>query len=469
MTITVYDYLIIGSGAGAGPLAHYLTQAGKSVLMLEAGKAWAPSDYPDNELHGNSELAWNGGMDPTADAATIMIRGKVLGGGTVLNQALLDRFDDEAFASWAALSGVSTFTSAHMARHYDAIEKQLALHTILPAERNRNADIYVDGFEQLGYGWAPLRRGQAHCNVLEGNDCITCLAGCRRESKQSTANTFLPQAQQQGLELVTECHVQGLVHGVHHVTVHAIHKGERRMFYGRQCVLAAGAIGSTEILLKSGYRHQLPALGQGFYCHPQFMTFGLYKERVDAHKGSFQGVKSAEERFRQQGFKLENVFAGPVGVGFLLPQIGLEHQELMAQYRHLACIEVAVRDVTPGTIKLNRRRQVVIDKKMGKPERERAAAGLSVIKEVYGVTGAQRVIESPIKISVHLMGGCAQGVDYRNSVVNPEFAVHGLPRLHVVDGSLFPNAPGINPSLTIMALSHQAAEHLLQAKIGGGA
>jgi len=464
MTITVYDYLIIGSGAGGGPLAHYLTQAGKHVLMLEAGKAWQATAYPDNELHANSELAWNGGMDPTADANTIMIRGKVLGGGTVLNQALLDRFDDEAWDAWASLSGVDTFNSATMARHYNAVESECALHTISADERNRNAELYVQGFEKLGYGWAPLRRGQADC---AGNDCITCLAGCRRASKQSMVNTFLPTAQQQGLEIITECQVQGVVHGSQHVTVHALHQGERRIFYARDCVLSAGAIGSTEILLQSGYHHQLPALGKGFYCHPQSMTFALYHEPVEAHKGSFQGVKSEEPRFRQQGFKLENVFAGPVGVGFLLPQIGVEHQQIMAQYRHLACIEVAVRDVTPGTISLNRQRKAVINKKLGRPERDRAQAGLAVIKEVYAATGAARVLKSPINISVHLMGGCGQGVDYRTSVVNPEFSVHGLPRLHVVDGSLFPNAPGINPSLTIMAMAHQAAEHLLNSNIGG--
>lgn len=462
MTTTIYDYIIIGSGAGGGPLAYYLTQAGKRVLMLEAGKDWSASDYPNNETHGNSQLAWNGGMDPTSDASLIMIRGKVLGGGTVLNQALLDRFDDEAFDSWAALSGLQSFNTTAMARHYDAVENQLALHTITPEERNRNADIYVDGFDKLGYGWAPLRRGQSQC---DGNDCISCLSGCRRQSKQSMVNNFIPRAQQQGLEVLTECLVKGVVHGSQHVVVHAQHQGETKQLYAKHCVLAGGAIGSTQLLLQSGYKNQLPALGEGFYCHPQFMTFALYDEPVDAHKGSFQGVKSDEPRFRKQGFKLENVFAGPVGVSFLIPEIGKQHQDIMSQYRHLACIEVAVRDVTPGQLSVNRKGKLKIKKPLGKAERKRAAAGLNVIRDVYAATGAQRTVESPINISVHLMGGCAQGVNKANSVVNPDFSVHGMPRLHVVDGSLFPNAPGINPSLTIMALAHQAAERLLQTQL----
>jgi len=454
----IYDIIIVGSGAGAGPLAYYLCRAGKRVLMLEAGKAWRAEDYPDNELDANRLLAWNGGMDPTQDANTIMIRGKVLGGGTVLNQALLDRFDEEAFAAWASFSGIKSFNTKAMAAHYDAVEEELALHTITAEERNRNADLYIEGFEKLGYGWAPLQRGQSHC---DGQDCIQCLGGCQRQSKQSMVNNFLPKAVEHGLEILTECHVKGVVHGAHQVAVQAEHQGEYHTFYAKRCVLAAGAIGTTELLLKSGYGSQLPALGQGFYCHPQMMTMALYKDPVEAHKKSFQGVKSQEPRFREQGFKLENVFAGPVGAAFLLPQVGLEHQDIMARYRHLACIEVAVRDVTPGRLYLNRKKQLVINKPLGQPERERRNAGLAVIREVYAATGAERVLESPIHISVHLMGGASQGVTKQTSVVNPEFQVHGLPRLSVVDASLFPNAPGINPSLTIMALSHQAAEHVL--------
>lgn len=454
----IYDFIVIGSGAGAGPLAYYLCRAGKKVLMLEAGRAWRAEEYPNNELDANRLLAWNGGMDLTKDANTVMIRGKTLGGGTVLNQALLDRFDEEALDAWASFSGIDAFNLHDMERHYQAIESKLALRTITASERNRNAELYVQGFDTLGYGWAPLRRGESHCG---GNDCIQCLGGCRRQSKQSMVNNFLPMAVELGLELLTECHVKGVVHGEKRVAVHAAYQGSSKMFYAKQCVLAAGSIGTSQILLNSGYKATLPALGQGFYCHPQMMTFALYKDPVDAHKGSFQGVKSDEPRFRRQGFKLENVFAGPVGVGFLLPQIGLAHQNIMSAYRHLACIEVAVRDVTPGHIALNRKKQLIINKPLGKPEIERRAQGLKVIKEVYKATGALRVLESPMNIAVHLMGGASQGVNKASSVVNPEFQVHGLPRLHVVDASLFPSAPGINPSLTIMALSHRASESLL--------
>jgi choline dehydrogenase-like flavoprotein len=58
------------------------------------------------------------------------------------------------------------------------------------------------------------------------------------------------------------------------------------------------------------------------------------------------------------------------------------------------------------------------------------------------------------------MGGCAIGK--KGAVVDERFQLQGSSRLRVVDSSIFPNAPGINPSLTIMALAHRAADEILQ-------
>ncbi|AJD48294.1 glucose-methanol-choline oxidoreductase [Isoalcanivorax pacificus W11-5] len=456
-----YDYLIVGSGAGGSPLACYLAAAGKRVLLIEAGRAWQSEQYPDNEFDASLQLMWNGGVEPSSDGALALLRGRALGGGTVVNQCLLDRFDEVALQSWAQRSGIDAFSLSGMQRHYDITEQHLSLEMIREQDWNGNARLYVDGFEKLGYGWAPLRRGQRACDVHRGNDCIRCLGGCPRDAKQSMPVTFLPLARQHGVEIITECEIDGLVHGAQGVTLYGRRQGERVQYHGAHAVLAAGSLGSTRILLNSGLGDALPALGQGFYCHPQFVTFGVYDRIIDAHRGSFQAVKSDDPRFRAAGFKLENVFVGPMGAAYLVPGFGRQHLAAMAEYRHLACIEVAVRDVTPGRISVQKNGRLKVDKRLSAEERRRARAGLNVIQDIYRATGARRVIESPVHIGLHLMGGCALGTQRAQSVVNPEFAVHGMPRLHVVDGSLFPDAPGINPSLTIMALAHRAAEALL--------
>ncbi len=59
-------------------------------------------------------------------------------------------------------------------------------------------------------------------------------------------------------------------------------------------------------------------------------------------------------------------------------------------------------------------------------------------------------------ITAHFMGGVPLGVDENEGVVGVDFQVHNYPGLFVVDGSIMPGNPGVNPSLTITALAEYA-------------
>jgi choline dehydrogenase-like flavoprotein len=455
-----HDVVIIGSGASGSVMAHYLTRAGADCVMLEAGQAYEACQYPRNEMHANARLFWGGGMDATTTANLLFLRGKVLGGGTVVNQALLDRFDDLALDDWRERSGIDFFTTDDMARHYDAVEAELSLHTLGRDEWNRNAELYARGFEQCGYRWAPLRRGQSHCNVAE-NDCMACLGGCRRDSKQSMPVTFLGRARQQGLSVETGFQVTRISHHPDHVEVQGVQHGEQRRLCARKCVLAAGALGSTALMLNSGFRSRLPALGEGFFSHPQWMNLALFDDIVDAHKGALQAVKSDEPDFRRRGFKLENVFVGPIGVSMLIPEHGRRQQHYLENYRRLASMEVCIRDVIPGTIRVTGKGRLRIRKPICGEDLRRGRDGVAVVREIYQALGAREFITSNFNFSLHQMGGCAIGSSPERAVVDPVFRVFGMENIHIADGSVFPSAPGINPSLTIMANSHHASELML--------
>jgi cholesterol oxidase len=61
-----------------------------------------------------------------------------------------------------------------------------------------------------------------------------------------------------------------------------------------------------------------------------------------------------------------------------------------------------------------------------------------------------------IPMTAHILGGCPFGADAREGVVDLDCQVHGYPGLYVVDGSIVPANPGVNPSLTITALAEYA-------------
>ncbi|WP_212753548.1 GMC family oxidoreductase N-terminal domain-containing protein [Enemella dayhoffiae] len=314
--MTHHDVIVVGAGTSGLNLARDLAVGGLDVLALEAGARHSRASYPRDELMGSVSLFWGGGVELTADAALGLLRPKVVGGGSVVNQALMDRFDDDALDSFRAASGAELHTTAALAPYYDRAGANLQLDTVPEAYRNRNAEIFAGGFAANGYAYAPLRRAQSDCHLEQGNSCIRCLFGCPIDSKQSTAVTALPVAEAHGATVQPRVKVTRVVELPDRVRVRGL-VGEpgrpptEQTWTAERLVLAAGAIGNTRLLLASGFAQQLPALGHNFFTHPQYMNFGVFDDPVRAHDGPLQNYKSADPGFRRQGFKLENVFAGP--------------------------------------------------------------------------------------------------------------------------------------------------------------
>jgi len=459
----IFDFIIVGAGISGPFIADELCRAGADCLLIEAGKKYTRKTYPTNGLDGNSQLYWSGGLELGHDCKLAFLRPKVVGGGSIVNQALVDRFDADAWNSWRSQSGVDFFNVEDMAPWYDKAEDAIEIQEIPAKFRNKNAEIFDQGFKNMNYQNAPLRRAQSNCRLEEGNCCIECLNGCRLGSKQSTPETVLKTALENGLTLVSDTEVIRVEDNKGDIRVLGLEKGGgEAIFRGRHLVLGGGAIGNARLLLNSGFGKELPHIGKGFYCHPQFMSFGVYDEKINSHTGAFQAFKSDDTGFRKEGFKLENVYAGPEAIALLVPDFGLPHQEAMEKLSHFACIEVCTRDTHPGRIKVNRKGKALIRKVQNEEDRRRQDKGTRVIENIFKSTNAREIIHGRFGIGLHLMGCCAMGTDPATSVVSPDFHLHGHSHIFAADSSIFPNAPGINPSLTIMAMSKRAADAILK-------
>lgn len=451
------DMIIIGAGPSGCTMAEGFTNAGLKCLLIEAGSHFNQDTYPKKEIDSNSKLYWSGGIEFNETFDLGLLRPKVVGGGSIVNQALLDRFDDTALSSFRKQSGVDFFSTKDLEPHYVSALGGIATQEIPEAFRNKNAKIFIEGFKKNNFECAPLVRAQKNCYYELGNDCIECLSGCRINSKQSSAITSLPRAMAKGLILKSDVEVLKIESFANEVKVYTQNSyGEKTTYQSKYLTLAAGAIGNSKILINSNFDKKLPALGHNFYTHPQFMILGLYKDKIHAELGPFQSMKSADENFRVNGFKLENVFGPPVAISMLLPGFGKRHSDLMKKITHMACIEVAIRDQNPGKISISSSGKVKIKKEVTGVDLESKNKGVTAIHAIFQKTGAYQIVNGEMGIGLHLMGGCNMGTDASQTVTSPDFSLHGYKNIFCADSSVFPNAPGINPSLTIMALSKMA-------------
>lgn len=455
-----WDFIVIGSGVSGGRMALELQRSGAKTLLLEAGKHFKRDTFPGDELDYSSQLFWGGGVELAKDARLGFLRAKCVGGTSVVNQALMDRFDENAWSDWRDRSGVAGLSAKTFEPYYDSILQTLPHKKLDASDRNPNAEIFCKGLERVGVKWKALTRAQAGCDTQSGNDCMVCLGGCPRDSKQSSLVTAIPEFLRLGGELRSETEVTRIGRNAADAWVETAKK-ERLL--SRGVVLAAGSFGTVGILLRSGMQKQLPALGNGFTCHPQIMTYAwMGGDKVDAHKGAFQTVASSDPDLRRRGIKLENVFAGPIGTSILIPGLGLNHLRHMKKYRELASIEVCIRDEPTGKIRVGSGRKLVVDKPMTDQDRARVRDGMELVRSIFAQAGAKEIISCSQAFGLHLMGGAAIGVEPSTSVVNPNFQVHGMENIWIADSSVFPSAPGINPSLTIMAMGIHTAEKMVQ-------
>lgn len=122
------------------------------------------------------------------------------------------------------------------------------------------------------------------------------------------------------------------------------------------------------------------------------------------------------------------------------------------------------KDASNGEMKLEDGKFVIDwDPKDSMPLFENMRNILTKISEKLGGSFAENTLWSLLNIlvTVHPLGGCKMGKDIQSGVIDQKGEVFGYPNLYVADGSIFPCALGVNPSLTIAAIAERNADIML--------
>ena len=108
-----------------------------------------------------------------------------------------------------------------------------------------------------------------------------------------------------------------------------------------------------------------------------------------------------------------------------------------------------------------------IDYQIGENERKMTEHMADTVEEIVKASGGvlvnyKRGQLDAMGSAIHEHGTCRMGADPKRSALNKFNQMHEVRNVFVVDGSAFPNASEKNPTLTILALSWRATDHLAE-------
>ena len=523
-----HDVVIIGSGFGGAVSACRLAEAGQRVLVLERGRRWTPQTYPrdaDDDWLWNQDQPhlFNGWADLRTFSDMWVAAGAGVGGGSLIYANVSVDAKAEVFdRRWP--QGIDLAT---LQPYYDRVGQMLGLAPLPDNQLTARYKLMQEGAEKLGWGsrfhkvplaitfdpdFDPERapaRADSHSKpwinahgVQQGTcvHCGNCDIGCQVKAKNTLDLNYLAVAEQRGAQ-IRPLHLAMMVEPLADGAGYRVHfdrldggQRNRGSVTARRVILAAGSIGSTELLLRSRDEFKtLPRLsarlGKGWAFNGDFVTPAFYSDRkvspshgptissaidlLDRHfKGEALFIEDggvpnlAGEFIRQRlqqlpGGKLRKLFEG----------LG-QHASAQDPLSNMMPWFGQAVDAADGELYLGRlwympwRRTL----KLNWDYRGSESAVNAMVEahvQLSEATGGKAFVPptwtlAKNLVTPHPLGGCNMADDADRGVVDGHGQVFGYPGLYVMDGATLPRAIGLNPSKTIAALAERGAERISQ-------
>lgn len=494
------DIVIIGSGAGGGIAAEQLAQAGFKVLLIEEGAYYTRDDFVMQERWAYPNLYQEGAARKTRDQAIGILQGRTVGGSTTVNWTTSIRTPQPTLDYWQSEFGINFSGDNDLTPYFAKAEQRLNIHQ-WPIPPNTNNAKLQQGCEALGWQYTVINRNVNGCANLG-----YCGMGCPINAKQSMLVSTIPAALTLGATLISRLSVRQLhwqgdsITGLDAVPVdqHFQPRSDIRIrITAKHYIVAAGAIGSPALLLRSKLPNPSGRLGKHTYLHPTVISGALFDEAINGHSGAPQSIYSDQFVWpadsQQPGFKLEVPPLHPVLMATKLTGTGQQHAALMQQFNQLQVTIALLRDgfhphSQGGTVQLDNAGQPLLDYPISDYLWQGMRQALLAMAELQFAAGAKQVLPIhhdaklyhswpeakaaiqglPMQklrqtvVSAHVMGGCNMSVSPKKGVVDINGRHHQLQNLSVFDGSILPTSLGANPQLTIYALVWRNCQLLIR-------
>ncbi len=522
MAAKVYDYVIIGSGFGGSVSALRLAEKGYSVLLLEKGKRFRDQDFAKSNWQYWKYL-WLpalrafGILQISILKGVMVLHGAGLGGGSLGYANVLEVPSDATFATpawntplkWGEILKPHYETARRMlgvARNpklwtADEVLRQMAVergmeHTFRATEVGAyfgEAGVRVP--DPYFGGEGPERAGCQHCGG--------CMVGCRHNAKNTLPKNYLYFAEKLGVEVRAEAEVVDVCPDAAGYTV--TFQSSTSFFKRNQVVttqrviFSAGVMGTMNLLLRlRDVRQSLPKLsprlGDVVRTNSEALLGGLArKSDINYSQGvSISSIFNADEQTRVEpvrypdGSSLMRFLAAPLidvdvpvlvrllrFLGWILTHpLDFARAMFLPGWAHNTTILLVMQHVdnrmrfrTGRSLFTLFRRGLVAEEEPGYKINAQVAGSHEITREFSRRTNAvalgsigENLLGLPT--TAHILGGAPIGASAAEGVVDENFQVHNYPGLYIIDGSIMPANPGVNPSLTITALAEYALSRI---------
>jgi len=503
----VCDVAIIGSGAGAGVSAELLARAGLKVVIIEEGPLKSSSDFNQKEAEAYPALYQESAGRKTADKGVTILQGRCVGGSTTVNWTSSFRTPADTLRYWQQKFALNDYTNDALAPYFQQAETRLSMGPWLVAP-NENNDLLRRGAARLGIPAAAIARNVKGCWNLG-----SCGMGCPTNAKQSMLVTTIPAALDLGATLLVETRAEqfelanGRLRSVRCIAVKpngapVESASSTTTIIAKHFVLAAGAINSAALLLRSKAPDPHGCLGRRTFLHPVVMSAAIMSQKVEAWAGAPQTIYTDHFLGTQpidgpMGFKLEAPPLHPVIFASTVFGYGQEQAAMLAQFPHTHVLLALLRDgfheeAAGGQVKLRGDGSAELDYPLTDFVMAGARRALLAMMEIQFAAGARQVLPmhesarpcnnwtegrqavaalamQPLLtkvVSAHVMGGCGLAGTEAQGVTRPDGVHWQLDNLSIHDGSIFPTSIGANPQLSIYGIVNRLAQGLVKRLTG---
>jgi len=504
-----FDVCVIGSAFGGGPAALRAAEAGASVVVLEQGKRWdgRGDSHEFRQVQGDFGYYMDlfdlyAGVNPTTLAASVVIGGKGLGGGSLVYSMVSLRapsfvFDDPAWPGAVDRAALDPF--------YERAEAQLGI-TQVQWTGNRPDDDWKLASRRDAMFAEVCRASAMSCDpvpVAVNESCENlgwCTTGCTKGAKTSVDVRYMQPAEDLGAEMrlgTKVASIQPADPGGQRrwkVTTLDMTSGDPTVVLADDVFVGAGAVGSAALLQASA--HLLPGgisaqtglnLSRGGdMMIPLVVPEDFGFDDMDMMPGKIIGSASFEHLFTPPPgmgddwapFIIEPMMILPVISSLIVADpdgqigegdmrtFGLGQKHLMQKWGtrliHLGIMGV---DGMDGRVSADRNGKVDVHFDLSPQTRKLFSSGKAAADHMAASIGGQRLPSwDEIRndgLTIHPQGTCRMAdsadigvVDDRCRVFRSDGGVHE--GLHVVDASTFSSPIAVNTSLTAAAISERA-------------